>query len=81
MSAYVVNFAGSAVVIDDTLSLVAERIMMLIVGAVFLGGGLLFVKQAFDGSKDVIQSVLFGILGVATGIWLCLWAITGIPEG
>jgi hypothetical protein len=55
--------------------------MMLIVGAVFLGGGLLFVKQAFDGSKDVIQSVLFGILGVATGIWLCLWAITGIPEG
>lgn len=66
--------------INDTFTLVIERIMMFVVGAVFLGGGLVFLKQAFDDSKNPIESALFSLLGVATGIWLCLWAITGIPE-
>jgi uncharacterized membrane protein len=66
--------------VNDPGSLFLERVMMFIVGAVFLGGGLIFVKQAFDASKDVIKSVLFALLGVGTGIWLCLWALMGIPE-
>jgi hypothetical protein len=66
--------------VNDPFSLFLERLMMFIVGAVFLGGGLIFVKQAFDDSKNVIESVLFALMGVGAGIWLCLWAIIGIPE-
>ncbi|HEY9773419.1 MAG TPA: hypothetical protein V6C81_06380 [Planktothrix sp.] len=66
--------------VNDSGSLILERVMMFIVGAVFLGGGLIFVKQAFDDSKNVIESVLFALMGVGTGIWLCLWALMGIPE-
>jgi hypothetical protein len=53
--------------------------MMFLVGSVFLGGGLVFVKQAFDDAKNALESMLFALMGVATGIWLCLWAISGIP--
>lgn len=53
---------------------------MFVVGAIFLGGGLVFVRQAFDDAKNVLESVIFALMGVATGIWLCFWAITGIPE-
>lgn len=60
--------------------LVILRIMMFIVGSVFLGGGLLFVKQSLDDSKNVIESVLFSLMGVMTGLLLCFWAIAGIPE-
>ena len=62
------------------MNIVLARIMMLIVGSVFLGGGLVFVKQAFDDAKNVIESVLFALMGVATGLWLIWWALTGIPE-
>ncbi|HEY9715183.1 MAG TPA: hypothetical protein V6C72_17060 [Chroococcales cyanobacterium] len=62
------------------MNIVLERIMMLIVGSVFLGGGLVFVKQAFDDAKNVLESVLFALMGVATGLWLVWWALTGIPE-
>ncbi|HEY9678399.1 MAG TPA: hypothetical protein V6C76_10340 [Drouetiella sp.] len=61
-------------------NIVLLRIMMLIVGSVFLGGGLLFVKQSLDDSKNVIESVLFALMGVVTGLLLCFWAIGGIPE-
>ena len=66
--------------VNDAGSVMLLRLMMFIVGAVFLGGGLIFVKQAFDDSKNVIESVLFALMGVGTGIWLCLWALFGIPE-
>ena len=65
---------------QDPFGLFLERLMMFIVGSVFLGGGLVFVKQAFDDSKNVIESVMFALMGVGTGIWLCLWSIMGIPE-
>ncbi|MBI2809430.1 MAG: hypothetical protein HYX67_01170 [Candidatus Melainabacteria bacterium] len=60
--------------------LITLRIMMFIVGSVFLGGGLLFVKQSLDDAKNVIESVLFALMGVMTGLLLCFWAIAGIPD-
>jgi hypothetical protein len=54
--------------------------MMFIVGAVFMGGGLIFMKQAFDTAKNFFESALFALLGVAAGVWLCLWAVFGIPN-
>jgi hypothetical protein len=61
-------------------NLIIERILMFIVGSVFLGGGLVFVKQSLDDAKNVVESVLFALMGVATGLWLCFWALFGIPE-
>jgi len=54
--------------------------MMFIVGAVFLGGGLTFLKHSLDDSKNFIESALFSMLGILAGIWLCLWAVFGIPN-
>jgi hypothetical protein len=53
---------------------------MFIVGTVFLGGGLIFVKQSLDDAKNVVESVMFAMMGIAAGIWLCFWAVSGIPE-
>lgn len=52
---------------------------MFIVGAIFVGGGLTFVKGAF-GAKNLIESALFGLVGVAAGLFLCIVAITGAPD-
>jgi len=60
--------------------LILERILMFIIGAVFLGGGLIFIKQAVEGAKNMIESALFGLLGFMAGVWLIWWAIAGIPE-
>lgn len=56
------------------------RILLFIVGTIFLVGGVVFVKQAFDGAKNMIQSVLFSLMGVMTGLLLLYWAIGGIPD-
>ncbi|HEY9868056.1 MAG TPA: hypothetical protein V6D08_02510 [Candidatus Obscuribacterales bacterium] len=56
-----------------------DRVVMFFIGAVFIGGGLVFIKGAFD-AKNLIESALFGLLGVATGIFLCVVAITGAPD-
>jgi hypothetical protein len=53
---------------------------MFVVGSVFLGGGLVFIKQSLEDAKNVVESVLFALMGVATGLWLCFWALFGIPE-
>jgi hypothetical protein len=56
-----------------------DRVVMFFIGAVFIGGGLVFIKGAFD-AKNLIESALFGLLGVATGIFLCVVAIAGAPD-
>ena len=57
-----------------------DRILLLIVGAIFLGGGLYVIRQAINGAKNLIESSLFGLIGVATGLLLCIWAFFGAPE-
>lgn len=57
---------------------VATRILSFILGLVFLGGGLVFVKQALD-SKNLIESVLFAMMGVVMGLFLCVTAVMGPP--
>jgi hypothetical protein len=55
--------------------------MQFIVGLVFISGGLVFVKQAIDGARNLFHCALFGILGFATGLLLCYWAVFGPPVG
>lgn len=57
-----------------------DRFMILLVGAIFVGGGGLLAKAAFDKDlKNVIEAVLFGLMGVAFGLFLCYVAIFGPP--
>lgn len=56
-----------------------ERILMFIIGAVFIGGGGVFTFQAFEDAKNVFESLIFSLLVVATGCCLCMWTFTGPP--
>ena len=56
-----------------------ERVMMFIVGAVFIGGGGVFARQAFEDAKNVFETLIFSMAGVAVGLALCVWSFTGPP--
>ncbi|MBA3858646.1 MAG: hypothetical protein C0507_17200 [Cyanobacteria bacterium PR.3.49] len=57
----------------------ASRIMCFVLGLTFLGGGLIFVKQSLD-AKNLIESVLFSLMGVMAGLFLIVTAIMGPPD-
>lgn len=57
---------------------VFTRILEFIIGLVFIGGGLIFVKQGLE-SKNLIESVLFALMGVMMGLFLCVTAVMGPP--
>lgn len=52
---------------------------MLIVGVTFIGGGLYIAKSSLD-SKNLVETALFGLLGLGTGIFLVVAAICGAPD-
>ncbi|MBK9146059.1 MAG: hypothetical protein IPM23_26635 [Candidatus Melainabacteria bacterium] len=52
---------------------------MFIVGAVFVFGGSVICKQAFEDAKNVLESTVFGLAIVAVGLLLCVWSIFGPP--
>jgi uncharacterized membrane protein HdeD (DUF308 family) len=57
-----------------------DRILTFIIGAIFTGGGGLLTYQAFEDDKNTIESMLFGFLGVAAGLFLLYVAIMGPPD-
>jgi amino acid transporter len=52
---------------------------MFIVGLVFVGGGAIFTFQAFEDAKNVFETLIFALMGVAVGLTLCVWTFTGPP--
>jgi hypothetical protein len=56
-----------------------DRVITFVIGAIFIGGGAIFIKGAFD-AKNLIESAMFGLLGIATGLFLCIVAVCGAPE-
>ena len=57
-----------------------EKILLLIIGLVFVGGGGILTKQGFEEAKNVFETIIFGVLIAAVGILLCVWAIGGPPD-
>lgn len=57
-----------------------ERILELVLGAVFVLGGGLIAKNSLE-SKNLVETALFGLLGVATGLFLCVCGLCGAPGG
>jgi hypothetical protein len=53
--------------------------MCFVLGLTFIGGGLIFVKQSLD-AKNLIESVLFSLMGVMAGLFLIVTAIMGPPD-
>lgn len=56
-----------------------ESIMMFIVGVTFIIGGGAITKNSLD-SKNLIETALFGLLGLGTGIFLVICAFCGAPD-
>jgi len=52
---------------------------MFLVGLVFVGGGAIFTRQAFEDAKNVFETLIFALMGVAVGLTLCVWTFTGPP--
>jgi hypothetical protein len=57
----------------------ATRIMCFCVGITFIAGGLIFVKQSLE-AKNLIESVLFSLMGVMAGLFLIVTAVMGPPD-
>jgi hypothetical protein len=53
--------------------------MCFVLGLTFLGGGLIFVKQSLE-AKNLIESVLFSLMGVMAGLFLIVTSIMGPPD-
>ena len=56
-----------------------EKILLFIIGAIFVGGGGVFTYQAFEDAKNVFESLIFSLMIVAAGMCFIIWAIGGPP--
>ncbi len=54
------------------------RILLFVVGGIFIAAGGRFVKDSLE-AKDLIESTLFGLFGVAIGLFCVVVAIIGPP--
>jgi hypothetical protein len=59
--------------------MVAESIIMFVMGAIFAYGGACLTYNAFDDAKNVLESCIFGLGIVTVGMTLMVWAFTGPP--
>lgn len=57
-----------------------ERTLMFVIGAVFLGGGAVFTRQAFEDAKNVFESLIFALMVCSVGLLLIIWTFTGPPN-
>lgn len=57
-----------------------EKVLQFIVGVVFVLGGGFIAKNSLD-AKNMIESALFGLLGVSVGLFLIIVVFLGAPGG
>lgn len=56
-----------------------DRLLMIIVGLTFVLGGGYIAKNSLD-AKNLMETALFGLLGVAAGLFLLIAAVCGPPS-
>jgi hypothetical protein len=56
-----------------------EKILMTLVGIMFIIGGGNIAKCSLE-AKNLIQTAIFGMIGVAVGLFLVITAICGPPS-
>lgn len=55
-----------------------SRVLMFLVGITFVGGGTYIAKSSLE-AKNMLESAMFGLMGVAIGLFLLICAIAGPP--
>ncbi|HEY9790800.1 MAG TPA: hypothetical protein V6D22_10400 [Candidatus Obscuribacterales bacterium] len=55
-----------------------DRFLMAVVGLTFIAGGGFIAKNSLE-AKNLIETALFGLLGVGIGIFLIISAVCGPP--
>lgn len=56
-----------------------DRFLMFMVGVTFVGGGTYIARCSLE-AKNMLESAVFGLLGVAIGLFLLICAIAGPPS-
>jgi hypothetical protein len=56
-----------------------ERVLMFVTGITFIVGGGFIAKSSLE-AKNLIETALFGLLGVGMGIFLVICAFCGPPD-
>jgi hypothetical protein len=54
--------------------------LMGLIGLVFCAGSAVIAKNSLD-AKNMIETAMFGFLGLSTGVFLIMSAFTGAPVG
>ena len=55
------------------------RIMAFVMGAIMVGGGIVFSKNAYDlDQKAILDPMSLGVIAVLIGAYLCYMGITGV---
>lgn len=55
-----------------------ERFLMFTIGITFVAGGGYIAKSSLD-AKNLVETALFGLLGVTAGLFLVICSIVGPP--
>lgn len=56
-----------------------EQCLMVVIGLIMIAGGGFIARGALD-SKNLIETALFGLIGVGTGLFLIICAFCGPPS-
>lgn len=56
-----------------------QRMLMVLVGVTFIAGGGVIAKSSLE-AKNLIETALFGLMGVAVGIFLVIAGVFGPPD-
>lgn len=58
-----------------------ENVTFLVVGVIFVIGGSMLTRDAFnEDRRNTLEAILFGLLGVAFGLFLCWVGVFGAPD-
>jgi hypothetical protein len=58
---------------------IIERILIFLVGAIFVVGSVKFIFGSMEAQRAAIPAIGYGILGFVIGLILCVWAFAGPP--
>jgi hypothetical protein len=56
-----------------------DRVLMALVGITFVAGGTYISKCSLD-AKNMMESAMFGLMGVGIGLFLLVCAFVGPPN-
>lgn len=56
-----------------------QRVLLFVIGAILVGGGLTFTFQSMNGQRAAFQGALFGIVWIVIGLYFFAWTFMGPP--